>query len=349
MAVSRRLQVFVSSTYTDMIDERKAAVEAILEAGDIPAGMELFTAGDVAQWDLIKKWIEDSDVYCLIAGGRYGSVNPKTKRSYTEMEFDYAKRLGKPRFSLIASDSFIAEKRKKRKLGSSTDSRLAKKFRGKAAKSKVVNFFDNRDQIKAQILRALQPVREQPGVAGWVKGTADPSPLLFPATWRVGHGYLPDVEISHSYASIKGMLWDKKSSTLRIGSPYMRYWAYPPPTPRLQWLLENTKEIKVEVALFMAAAPDAEYSQHRDEALTKIRDIAKAFPNRLSVADSPRPSDISYITYPLGDTDGKTSRAMIGLQTPSYEQRPFVELVYTSLSAPPLVLAAEELHRIAFS
>ena len=45
MATDKRLQVFVSSTYTDMKDERKAAVEAILEAGDIPAGMELFTAG----------------------------------------------------------------------------------------------------------------------------------------------------------------------------------------------------------------------------------------------------------------------------------------------------------------
>ena len=42
----KRLQVFVSSTYTDLKEERQAAVEAILTAGQIPAGMELFTAGD---------------------------------------------------------------------------------------------------------------------------------------------------------------------------------------------------------------------------------------------------------------------------------------------------------------
>lgn len=35
--MKKKLQVFVSSTWTDMILERQAAVEAILEAGHIPA------------------------------------------------------------------------------------------------------------------------------------------------------------------------------------------------------------------------------------------------------------------------------------------------------------------------
>ena len=39
--VERKLQVFVSSTYSDLIEERQAAVQAILTAGHIPAGMEL--------------------------------------------------------------------------------------------------------------------------------------------------------------------------------------------------------------------------------------------------------------------------------------------------------------------
>jgi hypothetical protein len=46
MAQKKKLQVFVSSTYTDMHEERQAAVEAILTAGHIPAGMELFTVHD---------------------------------------------------------------------------------------------------------------------------------------------------------------------------------------------------------------------------------------------------------------------------------------------------------------
>ena len=66
----RKFQVFVSSTFADMKLERQAAVEAILEAGHIPAGMELFTAGDESQLDTIKHWIEASDVYVLLLGGR---------------------------------------------------------------------------------------------------------------------------------------------------------------------------------------------------------------------------------------------------------------------------------------
>jgi len=53
--VRKRLQVFVSSTFSDLRDERQAAVEAILVAGHIPAGMELFTSGDESQMEAIKQ------------------------------------------------------------------------------------------------------------------------------------------------------------------------------------------------------------------------------------------------------------------------------------------------------
>ena len=80
MTPKKKLQVFVSSTYSDLRDERQAAVEAILTAGHIPAGMELFAAGDQSQMEVIKRWIDESDVFLLILGGRYGSMtHPVTK------------------------------------------------------------------------------------------------------------------------------------------------------------------------------------------------------------------------------------------------------------------------------
>jgi hypothetical protein len=57
--MKRKLQVFISSTYSDLKEERQAAVEAILKAGHIPAGMELFTAGDKSQMTTIERWIDD--------------------------------------------------------------------------------------------------------------------------------------------------------------------------------------------------------------------------------------------------------------------------------------------------
>jgi hypothetical protein len=349
MTVERRLQVFVSSTYRDLRDERKAAVEAILEAGDIPAGMELFTAGDTTQWDLIKRWIEDSDVYLLLVGGRYGTLFPRSKKSYTEMEYEFARKLRKPMFSLVAPEDFIKQKRKKRLLGPASDTKKANAFRARVSK-RTVTFFSNRDQIKTQISQALNPVRSQPGISGWVRAPVESGPtLLFPQTWRVGHGYLPDVEKSHSVAAVAGMLWDKPRSLLCLGSPYLRYWTESPDAPRLRWLMEKTKYIQVQIVLFeVNVRRTRSYDADRTRISQQCRSIARDFPKRLDFKISKRASDLSYIVYPLGESDGGTSRAMIGLQTPAYDKRPFVEIVYTSTHPPPLVLAVQTLHGESF-
>lgn len=56
--MDKTLQVFISSTYSELKEERQAAVQAILKAGHIPAGMELSTAGDRSQMETIKRWKE---------------------------------------------------------------------------------------------------------------------------------------------------------------------------------------------------------------------------------------------------------------------------------------------------
>src|ERR1044072_4145935 len=99
--MKRKFQIFVSSTYEDLKEERQAAVEAILKAGHIPAGMELFTAGSESQLNVIRRWIQDSDIYLLILGGRYGSIEPKSGLSYTEVEFDYARSVDKRFFAVV--------------------------------------------------------------------------------------------------------------------------------------------------------------------------------------------------------------------------------------------------------
>ena len=98
--MDKRYQVFVSSTYEDLQDERKEVMQALLELDCIPAGMELFPASNDDQWTLIKKVIDDCDYYILIIGGRYGSTNEEGK-SYTQMEFEYALSTGKPIISFL--------------------------------------------------------------------------------------------------------------------------------------------------------------------------------------------------------------------------------------------------------
>ncbi|GGD35777.1 hypothetical protein GCM10011513_36980 [Franconibacter daqui] len=87
--MDKRYQVFVSSTFTDLEEERKHVIQTLMEMDCIPAGMELFPAIDEEQWEFIKKVIDDCDYYLLIIGGRYGSI-AEDGLSYTEKEFDYA-------------------------------------------------------------------------------------------------------------------------------------------------------------------------------------------------------------------------------------------------------------------
>lgn len=91
--MDKRYQVFVSSTYVDLQNERQSVIQTLMEMDCIPAGMELFPAADEEQWEFIKKVIDDCDYYLLIVGGRYGSLSDDGL-SFTEKEFDRLNKTG---------------------------------------------------------------------------------------------------------------------------------------------------------------------------------------------------------------------------------------------------------------
>src|SRR5436190_6120004 len=92
--IEKKYQIFLSSTYEDLQQEREAVAKTILELGDIPVGMEMFSAADEEQWKLIKRQIEQSDYYIVIVAHRYGSMAGDV--SFTEREYDYAAEMGVP-------------------------------------------------------------------------------------------------------------------------------------------------------------------------------------------------------------------------------------------------------------
>lgn len=107
ISYDKKFQIFVSSTYKDLIEERQKLVEAILHTGNIPAGMELFTASNKAQWQIIKRWIDESDIVILLIGSRYGSIPQGEEKSYTHKEYDYAKENNKIVLPFIMSESHM--------------------------------------------------------------------------------------------------------------------------------------------------------------------------------------------------------------------------------------------------
>jgi Domain of unknown function (DUF4062) len=168
----RKLQVFVSSTFIDLKEERQTAVQAILNAGHIPAGMELFTAGDESQWTIIKRWIEESDVYMLLLGGRYGSIEPKSGKSYTHLEYDYAVELGKPLFAIVINDKALDEKvSKEGKNVLELDNPQGLKDFKKVVTSNMCAFWEDLKDIKLNVNDSIRDIeyRYADSLKGWVK------------------------------------------------------------------------------------------------------------------------------------------------------------------------------------
>lgn len=167
--MKRKLQVFVSSTFQDLIEERQAAVSAILKAGHIPAGMELFTSGDKSQMETIKKWIDESDVYMLVLGGRYGSLEPSSGVSYTELEYDYAVEQEKPLFSVVINEGALEAKVKEHGTGmmEKENTKQLKMFREKVL-SNISSFFDDYKDIKLCVHESLSDFAANRDLKGWV-------------------------------------------------------------------------------------------------------------------------------------------------------------------------------------
>ncbi len=102
--MKHKYQFFISSTFKDLTEERKIAIDAIMKLGHIPAGMESFTSTGKDQFESIKPYIDDSDYYIIILGGKYGTIIKNEKISYTEKEYDYAMSNNKSIIAFVYDD-----------------------------------------------------------------------------------------------------------------------------------------------------------------------------------------------------------------------------------------------------
>ncbi|MFA3153352.1 DUF4062 domain-containing protein [Acinetobacter baumannii] len=176
----KKYQIFVSSTYLDLIEERQSAVEAILKSGHIPAGMELFTASNQSQWTIIQKWIDESDIYMLILGGRYGSIEPDSGLSYTELEYNYALEKGKPLFAVVMKEDALDKKVQThgRSVFESENPHKLKEFRTKVL-SYMTSFFEDNKDIKLAVHESVGKLQQENKLMGWIRANDVPDPQQY--------------------------------------------------------------------------------------------------------------------------------------------------------------------------
>jgi hypothetical protein len=169
--MEKRYQVFVSSTFEDLQDERREVLQALLELDCMPAGMELFPAADEDQWTLIKDVIDGCDYYLIILAGRYGSVGPDGT-SYTEMEYRYALEKGKPILAFLHKDPshLIAGKCE----GDPAKKAKLEEFR-RFVQRKVCRHWTAASELGGLVSRSMIRLIKHHPASGWIKADQLPT------------------------------------------------------------------------------------------------------------------------------------------------------------------------------
>lgn len=158
--ISKKYQVFVSSTFIDLKEERQKVFEILLSADCIPAGMEAFCATDNEQFEIIKKVIELCDYYILILGNRYGSINSETNKSYTEMEYEYAISQGIPVlvFEIQKAESSVEDVIKQGKLA---------EFKQKVMNNRLASVCINVTDLAGKVAISIMNAKNEIERSGW--------------------------------------------------------------------------------------------------------------------------------------------------------------------------------------
>lgn len=146
--------VFLSSTWEDLQDYRRAA-RGVIEALDLTfIGMEEFPPSGTAPVDFIRREVTRAELYIGVLGMRYGFVDPALGFSMTELEYRQAVASGKRRCLFVMSD------RAQIPLAMvDTDADRYRKlleFRGRVLKENVVQFFENPADLASKLEGTLR-------------------------------------------------------------------------------------------------------------------------------------------------------------------------------------------------
>jgi O-acetyl-ADP-ribose deacetylase (regulator of RNase III) len=149
------LTVFLSSTYLDLVDHRKLLIDQIARRKMLFSGMEHFGAdpGNHPPANKIILEVNNADIYVGVFGVRYGSIDPVTGISMTELEFRQAKTSGKTMLLYLIKDTANV------KVSDIETNPVGKerleKLKAEIKMSKTVYFFDTAENLARQLYEDL--------------------------------------------------------------------------------------------------------------------------------------------------------------------------------------------------
>lgn len=148
-------RVFVSSTYVDMQPYREAIRNALNKADCVPYGMERFGAASISPLEKCYEELEKSQIYLCALGMKYGSIDDNTQKSYTELEYEKARELGKPILAFLIDEDKAEFKVKDIDKGELWDKLVSFKENIKNSKEVTCSFFDSVATLEEAVYRSV--------------------------------------------------------------------------------------------------------------------------------------------------------------------------------------------------
>ena len=154
--------IYLSSTYEDLKDYRRAVVGALLKAGYHVIGMEDYVATHRRPVDECLKDVEKADIYVGLFAFRYGYVPPPEHNnpgalSITELEFRHAEKLKRPCLTFIADQeqAGIPQKFVDGFTGEGDNGQKIKRLRQHLQSEKTASFFSGTYQLASLVQSAV--------------------------------------------------------------------------------------------------------------------------------------------------------------------------------------------------
>jgi hypothetical protein len=264
---SKRYQIFVSSTYSDLIEERREVIEAIIDLGHIPAGMEGFPAIDIEQFKYIKKVIDQCDYYVLIVAGRYGSLaNEGT--SFTEREYRYAVESGKVVIAFVIDPAVLTSLLPE---NLDTDAEIVEKlskFKADVMTNRLVRLWKDRNALSRAVTKSLLAAFDEFPREGWVRASVQANEDVLA---QINELRLRNEALEHEQARLLAQLKPRFDNIASLDETYLLKYKY---TDRFG--LQNSSVSISWREIFLGAAPKLSVTQTPVELISKFQSYLTA-------------------------------------------------------------------------
>lgn len=154
------MRVYLSSTFKDLVNYRRAVYDAIHKAGFECSAMENYAACDERPVDRCLEDVAHCDVYVGIFAHRYGYVPEGQNQSITEQECRKAESCGIPRLNFFVDEqtpwvpAWIDPE-------STEAGRKLHELKSELGRTTVVDFFKSADKLATKVLAALSDMKQR--------------------------------------------------------------------------------------------------------------------------------------------------------------------------------------------